>query len=71
MTEMELASRVGRNLAKYRKLRGYTQIHLSAISQVEQATIARIEKANVNPTIATLCKLANALEVEPADLFKR
>lgn len=70
MTEAELAARVGRHLAAMRRQRGYTQMHLSALSQVEQATIARIEKGIVNPTVSTLCKLANALQVDVIEFFR-
>ena len=63
--------RLGLNIQYYRKLRNLTQEELSEKSNVSEAVIGRIEAPNVyaNPTIETIFKIANALEVSPKTLF--
>lgn len=59
----------GKNLEKYRKLRGMSQRDLAAIVYKEQAQIARYEQGKVNPTVLTVFHLAQALEIPPSDLL--
>lgn len=51
-------------LREARRLRGWTQEQLEALSGVEQAVISRIERGtNANPGIRTVRKLETALSV--------
>ena len=60
---------VAKNLVYQRKLKGYTQEHLSEKTQVTVRTIQRIEKGEVNPHLQTVKLLATALEIEVDDLL--
>ena len=49
--------------------RGLTQAELAKMSGVSQSTIAQIEKGRKDPSITTLRKIADALDVHIAVLF--
>ncbi len=57
-------------LRAWREHRFLTQAELSERSGVSERAIIRLEQPNGStPRISTVRKLADALEVEPADLF--
>ncbi len=49
------------DMIRLRKARGMTQALLAEASGVQQADISKIERGVVNPTIATVNKIAGAL----------
>jgi DNA-binding XRE family transcriptional regulator len=51
-------------IIKLRKEKGLTQQELAEKSGSMQQVISRIEKREQNPTLKTLCSMANALDVE-------
>lgn len=51
------------NLREWRARRGWTQAELAARAGVSKGMLVQIEQSQTNPSIATLCKLANALGV--------
>lgn len=55
-------------LRELRLVKYITQRELAALSGVSLATIVRLEQGRQPPRISTVRKLANVLEVEPADL---
>jgi len=59
------------NIKKYRKKLNISQDKLSKLSDVTYNTIIKIESGkNMNPTIKTLMKIANALGVSLDELVK-
>jgi len=55
---------IGQSIKKYRKKKGLSQDKLCKLADVTHTTLAKIESgANNNPTIRTLKKIADALEV--------
>jgi len=58
-----------RKLNEARMTAGLTQQQLSEAADVRQATISDIERGEIEPTVATLKKLAAALNVEVGDLI--
>lgn len=42
---------------------------LEDLSGISKATINRIENQQYNPTVLTICILAEALDISPYDLF--
>ena len=55
---------IGQFIQKYRKTKHLTQEELSQKSGVSYTTLIKIEQGNVqNPTVKTIKKLADALEV--------
>ena len=59
---------VGENLKKQRTRRALTQAQLAERARVTTATVARIERDEIEPRMTTLGKLASALKVDPAEL---
>ena len=59
---------VGERLKKQRTLRALTQAELAERAGVTTATVARIERDEIEPRMTTLRKLAQGLEVDPAEL---
>ena len=59
---------IGERLRKQRTRRALTQAELAERSGVTTATVARIERDEIEPRMTTLRKLAEALGVEPAEL---
>lgn len=61
---------VGRNIQKIRKEQQLTLDVLSAKSGVSKAMLSQIESEKVNPTVATVWKIAQGLAVDINTLFK-
>jgi transcriptional regulator with XRE-family HTH domain len=53
----------------FRERRGLTQASLAKLTGLTQSTIAQIEKGSRDPSISTVKKLAQALDVHVAVLF--
>ena len=60
---------LGERLRYLRELRNLTQKQLALLADVSQATIAHIEKSTKDPSVETLRKLAEALDIHVATLF--
>lgn len=54
---------LARNLRDWRSKRGWSQAELAARAGLSKGMLVQVEQAQTNPSIATLCKLANALGV--------
>ncbi|MGF6999690.1 helix-turn-helix domain-containing protein [Paraburkholderia sp. GAS32] len=61
---------VGRNLVAQRKSRGLTLDQLALASGVSRGMVVQIEQGKTNPSVATLCRLANALVVPISKLIE-
>lgn len=59
------------NLIYYRKQKGYTQSTLAAVSNCSKGNIGGIEAGKSLPSFETIIKIAEALDIHPADLFLR
>ena len=60
------------NIKKYRDKKGLSQDQLAKLADVTYTTLVKLESgANKNPTIKTLKKIADALEVAIDDLVSR
>lgn len=63
---------VGKNIRRYRRLRGLTQEDLAKIvfgTRSSRSYVCKIEKGTARISLATIDDLANALGVRPWDLF--
>lgn len=61
---------IGSKIKKLRQVKGMTQEELARKADIPYATLLKIENDNVqNPTINTLQKLAQALEVSVDELL--
>jgi transcriptional regulator with XRE-family HTH domain len=61
---------IGQRLKRQRTLRALTQAELAERASVTTATVARIERDEIESRMTTLRKLAQALEVDPAELVE-
>lgn len=69
MDSSEISKIVGRNIKVIRSERKISQQVLAAICNFEKSNLARIEAGRTNPTVATLLKISEALEVPITRLF--
>ena len=61
---------IGSNVRKKRHERHWSLDELADASGVSKATLSQIESGRVNPTVATLWKIAQSLETELSLLIK-
>lgn len=64
------ASKLGKNLKRIRLSKGITQGDIVRKLGVSRGFISNIENGKANPTLATIAKLAKALEVSIEKLIK-
>lgn len=67
---MELARIFGRNVKELRQARGLTQEDLEGLTGLKRSYISDMERGERNPSLRAVERLAVALEVEPAELFR-
>ncbi len=67
---MQAVVYVGEQLKNLRTLRALTQAEVAERAGVTTATVARVERNEIEPRMTTLRKLAAALEVDPAELVR-
>lgn len=72
MEKSDLLKNVGKRIQELRESKGLTQVDLAGkIHGVFDTTnVSRIESGRTNPTLYTLYRIAEALEVPLVDLFK-
>jgi transcriptional regulator with XRE-family HTH domain len=56
-------------IKKIRTQRGISQMELSLRSDLSQSFLANLEKGKKMPSVLTIIKIADALEVSPQDFF--
>lgn len=66
---MNNKQKLGKRIQELRKRKRFTQEQLAELIDMEQNTISVIESGRNFPTLATLEKIANVLEVELSDFF--
>ena len=69
MSDNSLQINVGKHIQKLRELKGISQQDLAAKCNFEKSNMSRLESGGVNPTLSTLEKVANALDITLAELF--
>lgn len=63
-------SEVGKRIVAARKERGMSQEQLSASSSIDRSHMGFIEQGRRKPTLSTLVKIANSLDMNLEQLFK-
>lgn len=61
--------RLGQKIAQIRDEKGITQYRLAKDLLMEQSNLARIENGKTNPTVRTLIKISDLLEIDIVELF--
>jgi transcriptional regulator with XRE-family HTH domain len=69
MKDKDYLKKLGENIVKMRTMKKISQVGLSDLCGFEKSNMRRIEAGNTNPTIKTLLKIAEALEVTIIDLL--
>lgn len=59
----------GNNLKRHRKAKKLSLRQFAALAGVDHAMIDRYERGITNPNLVTVGRLAEALEIEPAELL--
>lgn len=72
MEKSDLLKIIGKRIQKIRESKGLTQVDLAGKirGEFDTTNVSRIESGRTNPTLYTLYKIAEALEVPLVDLFK-
>jgi transcriptional regulator with XRE-family HTH domain len=66
---MDVVQLLGRNVRRYRKLKGMTQEQLALEAGMERSYVSDLERGERNPSVRALGRLASALSVEPMVLL--
>lgn len=66
---MDMRKLVGRNIARLRREKGFTQERFAEASGYTQQYVSDLERGLRNPTIVTLYHIATALGVSHVDLI--
>ena len=61
-------TRIGQNIRKIRENKNISQQDLAAVCNFEKSNMSRIEAGRTNPTIGTLLKICDALNVKLEDI---
>ncbi len=71
MEKSEILKKVGQKIKEVRESKGLSQVELVGKMQgeIDPTNISRIESGRTNPTIYTLYRLAEALEVKVIELI--
>lgn len=64
------AIKLGENIRRIRKEKGMSQIELCRKLEVDRAYMSNVENGKKNPTLATIEKIAKALNVSLDELIK-
>jgi transcriptional regulator with XRE-family HTH domain len=67
--EKEYIKTIGKRIVELREKQKMKQIDLATSINIEDSALRRIESGRTNPTIKTLMRIANGLEIEIKELF--
>lgn len=67
---MNEAQKLGKNLKRIRTKKGISQGDISRTLKVHKGYISNIENGKVNPTLATIARLAKAIDVSTSELLE-
>ena len=64
----QLQQKIGQRIRELRESKGITQQDLAAACNFEKTNMSRIEAGRTNPTLSTLYKISQALEITISEL---
>lgn len=67
--EREFLEKLGNRIRDLRLEKGWTQMDLGAKSGYDATQIRRVEKGQTNPTVRTLIRIAESLDITVLELF--
>lgn len=71
MEKSEILKSVGNKIKEIRQNKGFSQLDLVGKMEgnIDVTNISRIEQGRTNPTVYTLFRIADALDVHPKEFF--
>ncbi|MBF7092325.1 helix-turn-helix transcriptional regulator [Flavobacterium sp. ALJ2] len=69
ISEETFIANLGIHIRQLREKKGMSQQDLADDCGITQNQVGRIERAEINTTVKTLVKIANALDLKPKDLL--
>lgn len=66
----EESRKLGENIRRIRTSKGISQGEIARRLEVDKGFVSNIENGKTNPTLATIAKLAKALNVSVGELMK-
>ena len=69
ISEETFITNLGTHIRQLRESKNLSQQDLADDCNIPKVQIGRIERAEINTTVRTLVKIANALEIEPKELL--
>ena len=71
MEKSEILKLVGKRIKEVRESKGISQVELVGKMDgvIDPTNISRIESGRTNPTVFTLFRIAEALEINPSELL--
>lgn len=70
MNAEEYIKKIGKNIVKLRVSKGIRQVDLAFLLDMDDSSLRRLETGKTNPTVKTLHRIAEALEIDITDLLK-
>jgi len=70
MVDEQFLKKLGENISRIRKEKGITQIELGHRCDFDRSNMRRIESGRTNPTVLTLKKICEGLEVSMEELVR-
>jgi len=70
MEQFDKYRKLGLNIAYYRKDKGYTQLKLAELLNIDRAHMQRIETANVGVSLDVLFHLSDLLQIPVYKFFE-
>ena len=70
MKKAEFQKQLGKHLKKVRNKKGISLRELELHGAIDRATISQIENGLINPTMYTMKKICDALEISLSDFFR-
>ena len=71
MNEITFLKFIGENIVRIRKEKGLSQVELANRMGMEDSALRRIEKGRVNSSVKILKKIADELEIDIIEFFKK
>ncbi|MCG6189112.1 helix-turn-helix domain-containing protein [Maribellus maritimus] len=68
MEKEDFLKKIGKNIVRLREKKGLRQIDLAIELDIDDSSLRRIESGRTNPTILTLKKIADVLEVNLSEI---
>ncbi len=69
MTDELFLKQLGAKIADLRKTKGFSQMDLGSMINMEKTNLSAIENGRQNPSTLTLKKIADAMNCEVKDFF--